>query len=46
MAQIESAVITHKINYSVELLVYELRVVADYRYTDDGCGLAVLTVNF
>ncbi len=30
LAQIEPAVVAHKINYSVKLLVYEVRVVADY----------------
>ena len=46
LTQIEPAVVTHKINYRVELLVYEVGVVADYWYTDDGEGLAVLVVNF
>lgn len=46
MAQIEPAVVTHKVNDGVELLVYKVRIVADYRYTDDGKGLIVLVVNF
>lgn len=30
LAQIESPIVAHKINYGVELLVYEVGVVADY----------------
>ena len=46
MAEIESAIVAHKINDGVKLLVYEVGVVADYWYTDDSTGLVVLMVNF
>lgn len=45
MAQVEPAVVAHKINDGVELTVDEVGVVADYRYTYEGGGLAVLVVN-
>ncbi len=46
LSEVESAIVAHKINDGVELLVYEMRVVADFRYTDNRTGLAVLMVNF
>jgi len=46
LAKVESAIIAHKINDGVELLVYEIRLVADERYRNDRTGLVVLTVNF
>jgi hypothetical protein len=46
LAQVEPAIVAHKINDSVELLVDEVGIIADYRYADDGHGLVVLMVNF
>ncbi len=46
LAEIESAIVAHKINDGVKLLVYEVCVVTDYWYTDDSTGLVVLMVNF
>ncbi len=46
LSEVESAIVAHKINDGVELLIYEVCVVADYWYTDYGAGLAVLMVNF
>jgi len=46
LAKVESAIVAHKINNGVKLLVYEMRLVADYRYRNNRTGLAVLMVNF
>ena len=46
LAEIESAVILHKVDDFVELLVYEDGFVRDYSNSDDGAGFAVIMVDF
>jgi len=46
LSEVESAIVPHKINDGVKLLVYEVSLVADYCYRNNRTGLAVLMVNF
>jgi len=46
LAEIESAVVTHELDNSVELLVYEGRLICDNRYRNNGTSLIVLMVDF
>jgi len=45
LSEVESAVPLHKINDSIELLVYETSFVRDQRYPDDCTPLLVLMVD-
>jgi hypothetical protein len=46
LAEIESAIVAHKIYNGVKLLVYEVSFVANYCYRNNRTGLAVLMVDF
>ena len=45
IAEVESAIVTHKIDDGIELLVDEARVVGNYCSGDDGVCFAVLMLN-
>ena len=45
IAEVESAIVTHKIGDGIELLLCEARVVGNYNSGDDGGCFAVLMLN-
>ena len=45
LSEVEPAIVAHKIDDSIKLLVYEASFVADYCYRDNRAGLAVLMVD-
>jgi len=44
-SEVESAIVTHKLDDGIELLVYEARIVRDHCDSDNGARFAVLMVN-
>jgi len=45
LAEVESAIVTHKLDNGIKLLVYESRIVRDHCDRDNSTCLAILMVN-